>query len=280
MEIDKRGFQGDEIEISKLILKTITLIKRNFIFLVLFLVGGIVAGAVFYNTKTPVYQSSMLISTGIVKSSIATSLVENFQELIEEQNVKVISEKLNLGQTASKLKMIEVEEVEGKMDEGKTDIIKVIVRTTEPSILLNLEQTLIHDLEQNPYVRKRVAIKKGNLEKEIAFLTKELDEVSRLKANISRIGERENTTSASFDLEDIYRQSLQLFERRLTLIHDLETIENFQVIQGFTAFQKPISPKLSLSLVGGFVAGLILAFLFIFFKEFGKHLKTLEEQGE
>ncbi len=280
MEIDRRDFRGDEIEISKLILKTITLIKQNFVSLVLFLVGGVVAGLLFYTTKTPVYESSMLVSTGIVKTSIATSLVENFQDLIKEQNTKVISEKLNLGQAASTLKMIEAEEVEGKVDGGKTDIIKVIVRTTETSILPNLEHALIHSLEQNPYVQKRVALKKDNVEKEIAFLTKELNEISKLKTNIARIGENTGIGGTSFDLEDIYRQSMELFERKSQLTHELKTIENFQVIQGFTAFQKPISPKLSLSLAGGVVAGLILALLFIFFKELGKHLKTLEEQGE
>ncbi len=280
MYTDRNDFQGDEIEISKLILKVITLIKQNLAFLILFLIGGVIAGALFYNTKIPVYESSMLVSTGIVKSSVAGSLVEEVQELISEQNNTLISQKLNIKNTSSKLKMLEVVDVDEKIDNGKVDIIKIVVRVTETSVLENLEQSLINYLEQTKYVQKRVAIKKDNINKEIAFLSKELEEVSRLKSNISKISEKGNTTNTSFDLEDIYRQSMQLFERKLVLEHDLKTIENFQVIQGFTAYQKPVSPKLSLSLVGGFAAGLILAFLFIFIKEFGKHLKTLEERSE
>jgi LPS O-antigen subunit length determinant protein (WzzB/FepE family) len=139
---------------------------------------------------------------------------------------------------------------------------------------------IIKYLESNPYIKKEIALEKESLNEGIGFLSQELGEISKLKANISAIGEKGNTNNTSFDLEDIYRQSMELFERKLQLEHELKTIENFQVIQGFTAYQKPVSPKFSLSLAGGFVAGLILAFLFIFFKEFGKHLKTLEERGE
>ena len=269
-----------EIDLSFIILKGLTLLKKYlFLIIISVLLCAGISLARFY-TKVPVYQSSMLISTGIVKSPIAASLLEEVQELIGEQNVSEISKRLDLGKAANKIKKIEVEKVEGKADNGQVDIVKIIVKTTETKILSALEKSLVQYLESNPYVQKRVSFKKEQIKNEIVFLNQELDDVSALKSNIFKNSSEGNISKSSFDLEDIYRQSKELFERKLQLTHDLKTIENFQVIQGFTAFQKPVSPKLSLSLAGGVLAGLILAFLFIFLKEFGKHLKTLGEQSE
>ncbi len=270
----------NEIDLGFILLKFLVLTKKYLLVILFPILVCTGIGLGHFYTKAPIYQSSALISTGIVKSSISIGLVEELQGLIDDQNLALLSKKLNLGKSAAKLKSVEVESVEEKIDNGKVDVIKVIVKITETEILLPLQKNIVNYLEGTPFAKKKIKMEKYRLNEEIAFLSKELEEVSILKSNISKISEKGNTTNTSFNLEDIYRQSMELFEKRLQLIHDLETIENFQVIQGFTAYQKPVSPKLSLSLVGGFAAGLILAFLFIFIKEVGKHLKTLEERSK
>ncbi|MDZ7646816.1 MAG: hypothetical protein U5K54_06315 [Cytophagales bacterium] len=66
-------------------------------------------------------------------------------------------------------------------------------------------------------------------------------------------------------------------KERINLKNALETVNSIQVVEGFTVFQKPVSPKLSISLVAGSSFGLFRC-LIIAFKSLRKIVSLSEEK--
>jgi capsular polysaccharide biosynthesis protein len=56
---------------------------------------------------------------------------------------------------------------------------------------------------------------------------------------------------------------VDLYEKRLLVDEKLRFIDDIQVIEGFSRFEKPDSPKLSICLVMGFAAGLLIAIVIV-----------------
>ena len=57
----------------------------------------------------------------------------------------------------------------------------------------------------------------------------------------------------------------------------LELIDSIQLIEGFIPFIRPKGPKLSVSLTGGFMAGLLFAIVIVFIREIGAYLKSIDK---
>jgi hypothetical protein len=58
----------------------------------------------------------------------------------------------------------------------------------------------------------------------------------------------------------------------------LETVNSIQLMEGFTVFEKPVSPKLSISLAAGSSLGLFFVVLMLAIKSLQKIVSLSEEK--
>ena len=78
--------------------------------------------------------------------------------------------------------------------------------------------------------------------------------------------------NAEFDPTTINSKIIELTKEKIVLQHGLELANSVHVVEGFTKFQKPSKPKLSLSLVAGSLIGLAFVGALIVFKSIRKLL--------
>ena len=105
-----------------------------------------------------------------------------------------------------------------------------------------------------------------------------MDQIDSLKIRIENRGliKDKSNNLVLFDPVSVYQELVILFERKLELEKDLELADSFQVLEGFTPFQKPVSPQLAVYLLTGFIIGTFIVAVVIIFLE----LKSFARKNE
>ena len=277
MQNSEKQLPSDEIDLGELLLKLFKIINRNKFALLTLTVLGAAAGIIFYKVKAPVFESSMMLRSDILTEAYSETLTDNLKRLIEERNDTLLAEKLNISvEQASHLKDIKVESVE----EATGNIIFLIsVEITNNEILDNLQAGIVSFLENNEFVKKRIDLKRKRLESLVNQVNKEIKEIDSLKRKVNE-GVIYNARGGSLVLLDpsnIYSKALQLYKEELAYQESLELINSIQLIEGFTAFSRPIAPRFSLSVGGGLLGGFFLALAFIFIRETRSYLASIDK---
>jgi hypothetical protein len=86
--------------------------------------------------------------------------------------------------------------------------------------------------------------------------------------------------SVMFDPTTINSKILELTKEKITLENSLALVNSVQVIEGFTVFEKPTSPRLSVSLISGSLVGLTFVSVLIAFKSIRKLLRMADAAKE
>ena len=111
----------------------------------------------------------------------------------------------------------------------------------------------------------------------IAKVDEEIKDMEMLKGKIIS-GEFFQRTQGNvmFDPTTVNSKILELTKERINLQNNLELVNSVQVIEGFTKYQRPVRPKLSLSLISGSFVGLVFVSLLIAFKSVRRILRMAD----
>lgn len=268
----------EEIDLLELFLKGINVIRANFWTIGLFFLIGIALGLSTYYTSRKIYENKMVISSGILTKSYTKNLIDRLNRHRRESNLKAISNLLNLSDnTAKNLIFIEVGNV-SELDASKeNDKFMITVEVFDQDILPELEQGLVRYLEDNEFAKVRVEQNRSYLKQMISKVEEEIRELEELKKNISN-GSFFQTAKGNimFDPTTVNSKILELTKERITLQNNLALVNSVQVIEGFTKFDRPTNPKLSVSLIAGAMIGLFISGIFIAFKSIRKLLRMAD----
>ncbi len=286
MESNKQPITNptDEIDLFELLAKAVIIIKNNIVFMVASFLLGSALGLAYYQFSPNIFESKMLISSDILTESYSKSLIDNLDKLIKENNVHALSEKLSLPpERASKIAGIEIKsamEKPGGTPEKERIYLSVEAKTMDNSIWPQLQRGIIDYLQGNEFVKIRVEQKRKFNNKIIEKIDLELTDLEKLKDRITE-GSLTQHTKENLILIDpttVHSKIIDLNKERIDLQNSLEIVNSVQVVEGFTVFNKPTSPKLSLSLIAGFSFGVFFVALFITFKAVRSVLKFSEEK--
>jgi hypothetical protein len=279
------GLQNsDEIDLLELLAKFVITIKSNFKLIVgAFVVGSLLGLA--YNQLVPkTFESRMLVSSEILTESLSKTLAEDLFKLIKEKNLTILSNKLGIStEVASKIGKIEIknaiEKSDGLKEEDKNNLT-ITCQSSDNTIWPALQTGIINYFENNDYVKIRIEQKRNYYTEIIKKIDKELIDLNELK---SRIANGQTTTSGKenlvfFDPTTVNTKIIEMNKERFDLQNDLETVNSVQIVEGFTIFQKPVSPKLSISLVAGSSFGLFIVAVILAFKSLRKIVSLSEEK--
>jgi len=273
----------DEIDLLELLAKAVWTIRNNLVIITIAFLLGSLLGLTYFQISPNVYQSKMFISSDILTESYAKSIIDNLVKLIREENTNSLSKKLNLAlDQSSKIADIKilsaVEKPEGA-ETGRT-YFHIEVKTIDNSIWPQLQEALIAHLQNNEFVKIRVEQKKSYSKQVIEKINLELQDLEKLKTKIAEGGMTQSSKESLFlfDPTTVNSKILELNKERINLQNSLETVNSVQLIEGFTVFNKPTSPKLSLSIAAGSMFGLFCVGLFISFKAIRSLIKFSEER--
>jgi hypothetical protein len=272
----------DEIDLLELFAKVIFLVRSNIKIIVVAFIVGTLLGLGYYQWVPKVYESKMILLSDILTSSYSERITESLNRLITEQNTTILSERLKMSEAdASKIAKIEIESVKQELtkDEKENEIFIVTVKVLNKEILPKLQENIIEYLRNNEFVKIRVENRKKYTSQVIAKIDEQLEGLEELKSKITKgqfvLGGKENLVL--LDPTTVHAKILELSKERTTLQNSLLTINSIQLVEGFTVFEKPVSPKLSYSAAGGASLGLLFVAFVIAFKVIRKMI-TFSEQ--
>jgi hypothetical protein len=275
---------SDEIDLVELLAKIVITIKNNILSIIIAFVIGSILGLCYYQFVPKSYESSMLISSGILTESYSKNLVSDINKLIKEKNLITVSTKLGITQQeASKLGKLEIKSAIEKSDgikEAEKNYLTIIGQSSDNSIWPSLQTGLINFFESNDYVKIRVDQNRKYYTQIIEKIDKELIDLQELKNNISsgKMNQSSKDNLVLFDPTTVNTKILDLNKEKIGMQNALETVNSVQLVEGFTVFEKPVSPKLSISLVAGASVGLFFVALIIAFKSLRKIVRLSEEK--
>ncbi len=264
----------DEIDLKIVFIDSIKLIKKRIIILIIFSALGLIGGYFSYLYKTKIFHSSMTISSTILTAVNTTHIIESLQLLIDEGNYDMLSKKLNI--PIAQISQVKQVSVNFEKDINATEqfnIFDIEVFVTNNNILDTLQYSIIHFLEINEFVRRRVELKKTSLQQLITKIQNEITEIESLKEHVTSVSPGEKINVVVMNPVEIFLEGVNLYQKQLELQTELSLAENFQIIDGFTAYSNPASPKISRIFYGlliGIFVGLIVVLiieLFSFYKK-------------
>jgi uncharacterized protein involved in exopolysaccharide biosynthesis len=232
---------------------------------------GTLGGWAAYHLLPPTYKVSLIADSRILSSMEIVSIVESWQELIKKKEWHALAQRLHVSDDiAYKVGKLEADLVNQKMVGSAPDddpfVITAYVKDNR--VLDALQAGITQSLENNKYVRERVAVKKQNFDSLRRQINNQIEDLNGLKGSLRQLVEKGGGNAGAFltDPASINEIIVTLYEKRLSIDENLRFIDDIQVIEGFTRFDKPDSPKLSICLVIGFAAGLLVAIVIIAFR--------------
>jgi LPS O-antigen subunit length determinant protein (WzzB/FepE family) len=271
---------NDEIDLQELAIRILRYFRKHFWFIFLSSALGSIAGLVGYNLLPPAYESEMIVMSDILTESYSNRLTESLDRLIREENDSILSVRLGLRiEEAKQIKAIEIESIKQKVtsdSELEPSTFVITVATGRKELFPRLEEGIVNYLRNNEYVKTRVSQRERTYQQMIETLDQEIQSLDSLKTRLFQ-GKPIYAKSSEMMLVDptnIYSKIIELHKQRIDNKNSLELYNSIQLIEGFTPFRKPASPKLSISLMTGFALGFFGALGILTFSKLWKMSKS------
>jgi uncharacterized protein involved in exopolysaccharide biosynthesis len=275
---------SDEIDLIELLAKVTLGIKNNFRSLVLAFVIGSLLGLAFYQFVPKVYESNMIIQSDILTESYGERIAESMDLLIREQNFEILGSRMGISlEKAASINKIKIESVKQKQTnttEKENNTFIITVRTTDNTLLPDLQNGLINYLRNNEFVKVRVRQRQDYYKAMIEKVGQEISSLDSLKKRLFT-GKPIYSNSAEMMLVDpttIYSEIIKLSKEQIEYKNGLELVNSIQLVEGFTIYKKPVSPKLSISLAAGASIGVFFVLTLIAIKGLRKIVELSEEK--
>jgi hypothetical protein len=291
--MQKKDFREDEINFLPLISQTkqiiiksyhgakgtLELALRRILLLAVFCFIGILAGWALFKSSKPIYKSEVLLYSNYLNNDYCFQLIGTLEDLVKEQNCDEISEKLEVStHMATKIKSISYKNFNPKFQKLYKDSIalavpfKIEVLTEDNEILDSLEIGLVSYLENNKFALLRKEVRQHQLEQMQGKLQQEQIKIDSLKTIIKEsIIPRGTGTGLIYgepiNPVEIYKEAINLYDKELDIYQELALLKNIELVEGFTSFNKPHSPKLLLNVIVGFFIGFLLGLLVAYMYE-------------
>jgi len=270
---NKPSNNSDELDLIVLLEKAISFLRRFGVILICFSFMGLLAGFWKYWSSSPKYSSKLVLHSSTLTNLENIQIIESWKELLKKREYPALSAILDCDTgTVKKISSISAEEIQKLYVQNNPHgiIVKVVVRDT--SILDPLQKGIVHGLENNDYVKERIAVKRSNLVQLIEKVTEEITKLDSTKTAIDDIISNKNKNSSSLmvDVSSINTELISLNEKLLLFKEELKFANGVQVLQKFTKLGKPESRRpillMSAGLIVGFVIGYILS-LFLYVRQ-------------
>lgn len=278
--------RNDEIDLLDLVLRAVRIVRDNFWMILIFFILGTALGTMRYFSSRKIFENKMIVSSEIMTESYSKKLIDNINQFLSEGNTEALTSLLGISkETAQNVSLVRIESPYSNESEvAKEEDRKYFIITVEvfsQDILPDLQKGLINYFENNAYVKVRVNQKRAGYQETIARYDQEIRDLDELKAKIYK-GDFFKDTKGTivFDLTSINKQLVELTTERLEIKDKLELVNSVQLLEGFTKFNHPVKPRLSLSIVAGSFVGLIFVSILIAFKSIRKLLRMEEAARE
>jgi capsular polysaccharide biosynthesis protein len=266
---NKQIISNDEIDLLLLASKVVDLFKRRYKILILSLIIGSGMGLSSYYSQKPLYKSTLIGNSEILRNEYVTLLFKNLNDLLKEGNYVSLASYLKVSEENAK-NIVKIEASPVVLKEVKDDKLvntfQIDVITLDPMQLDTIQKGIIFYIQNNDFVKKRVNLQRSFMQNMIAKMELEINEMGAMRDAIFK-GKGNGERITLMDPSSINNSIVNLYEKKLTLQNAIETLNQVLIIQNFIKYEKPVSPKISIYVPAGISTGLIIGCVIIFILE-------------
>jgi hypothetical protein len=278
--------QSDEIDLLELAVKLNKVFIKNLRSLLIAFIIGASAGLAFYQLVPNTYESKMIFTSNVLTLSLSKTLIADLERLRKENNQDELAKRLYVSiDDAAKIKSFEIEssieKSEGLRESEKTTLA-FIIKSNDPFLFSKIQSSLIKFFENNEFAKLKEKENRAYFQGMIAKTTQEISELEKMRTQFLEGTLFKNGAGNTnlFDPTEINSKIIELTKEKLKNEGELAFAGTVQVIQGFSNFKKPVSPKLSISLASGASLGLFFVLAFIGIKGFRGMVKLANKKEE
>ena len=259
------------------IVNTFLIARKRWLLLLCFCVFGAGVGIGVFIYSTPIFSSSLILSSSTLRNDFCSDIIDNLEEIIKDNTPEQLAKTLKIDiASAKEIQKLEFDNYDEKLKNiykdkdtivlGRPFRIKATVYNTD--VFPALQKGLVNYLESNEYSLVRKKIKTDNILLMKSKIQKQLYQLDSLKFVVTQnLVPRGNQTGFVFgqpiDPINVYKEEINLFQDDLNLSNDLILIDNIQVIQDFSPRLRPDSPRLMRNIIIfgmlAFLTGLLYA---------------------
>ena len=240
--------------------------NRQWKFIVSFLISGVLLGIVYDQIKTPYYETTATVTSGlsyfegiidpgeldypIIDQKIAIDMVNTLGEVVISGEYEVLANTLKISvETAQTIRLIEAEqlyELDLENRRQKLSQFKITIRVLENQSIEVLQSALLGFFNENAYSNKNYTLFKQQAPELISYLGQEIVDLRDYRNQIKNKSDVElsSISIANDKSELLQNQIIQLFERKQSIERDLELLSPISFVSEFPVYKHSKSRKL------------------------------------
>ena len=273
----KQHILPDEIDLFRLIERTLLFFKKyKWVFLIA-LVLGFASGIITYMNLPKIYKSRLVLHSFTLSNPNFIQIIDNWNSLLKKGEHQSLAATFNCSEKLlGSVKQIKANEVQKVFTQSNPNGFYIDVFVTDNSLLPELQNAIKYGLENNEYVKEQLAVRRENLGQLINEVSLEITKMDSTKNKVERmIGSRQTgSSSLIIDISGLNSQLIGMNEKLLSLKQELKFTSAVQVLQSFSKFSKPAGPKLFVTLGIGIIGFLVLAYLYSLINSINAGLKS------
>jgi hypothetical protein len=237
------------------------LLRYKWVLLIFTLLGSGI-GYLTYNSTKPYYTSSMTLVLAEIRNQFVENQLQRLSIMIQEDNYEAVAEDLDISLEAAKqIKEMNFSNLDQEMIAedsvltGSPFEIELSVYNSE--YFNSLEPAIANYLESNRYFSKQKLIRQREMERMISKLKEDITAMDSVKkAVVSPRGPVNGFVYGQpLDPANLFRESINMYQKQVELEGDLDQLDNIQIVNGFAPRLRPTGPNLLKYLViGGAIA--------------------------
>ncbi len=173
---------NDELDLTPVAVKAIRFARRYGWTLAIGGFLGMIIGGFLYYLLPHSYRGKMVVQSSVIANGQALRVVNNWEDLLNKKGYPILG---NIFQQplsiVSELQGINAEVIPG-VDENSGIVIEVVAG--DSSVFQGIQQGILEGLQSNQYVKERLAIRRQNLEWQLAQAKDELVRLDSIKPYI------------------------------------------------------------------------------------------------
>jgi len=268
-------YQEDEIDLYELFL----ILKRRWKIILLITGLFIIAGILYILLAKPIYTTSFIVKLPSIpagnKEIILSSpeetklIIDNLTDLIREKRYKKISKLLDIPDKT----IMYISSVKANSVKKNERIIKITLDVYDPSYITPLTEKLINYMNNNKFVKERMALKKEEILYSLNELNQKISEIQSIKDEILRKLKRGDITDLGFNPLDMDEKIIKLKNTITSLKNQLKLLKGYEIAVEPVIPTKPAKPKKKITMVVAGTTGLFLGIFLAFFMEWIENAK-------
>jgi LPS O-antigen subunit length determinant protein (WzzB/FepE family) len=275
--VKKPEVSEDEVDLFILLDKVIRFIKR-FGFLILMTGGlGLIAALGFYYLAPKKYSSRLILRPSTLTNLEYMQIVNTWNDLLYSKDYDLLAASMNIEpRILHNVNTLSADEIQKLYVEKNPYGFIVHVNTSDTSILNTLQSGIVYGLENNEYVKQRVAYKRESLQQLIGNISNEIKALDSTKREVEKLLNTTNGNANSLivDISNINSAKVELNEKLSEYEEELRFTSAVHVIQQLNHLKKSERIKLRYllpaGLIGGTFIGILIASILLLIGKFKK----------